>query len=70
MNLHSRWLAEHGASENSDPLVAQGARAVAEEAWWLFAFLTAKEDAAVTVLLNHSLVEVSNDPPFYWYTLL
>lgn len=40
------------------PTATQAAQAVAEEVWWLFAFLTAKEEAAVNVCMTHSLVQV------------
>lgn len=37
----------------------------AEEMWWLFAFLTAKEDAVVAHCMQLGLVQVSISHP-YW----
>ena len=43
----------------SNQVVAEAVLAAAEEIWWMIAFLTAKEEAAVEVCLRHGLVAVS-----------
>ena len=50
----------HGSiNVQSNQVVAEAVLAAAEEIWWMFAFLTAKEEVAVEVCLRHELVAVS-----------
>jgi hypothetical protein len=57
INLPSKWSSGGVATERAVAL-EHTARAVAEEVWWLFTFLTAKEDEAVNACIAHGLVQV------------
>jgi hypothetical protein len=50
---------DHSSGSASVASVSEATTAVAEEVWWFFAFLTAKEDAAVEACLSLGLAQVS-----------